>query len=134
MVCLFSELPSECWNLKLVSVHEESVVVQWNRPNITGRPDFYYSVSHSNPNTSDEFAIVEKHLVNSGSVVSYRISNLLPGQMYQLKIIAHNNVSGQDEANNSLRACEVNVTTLDLGEFSCTWNINFIYGVAFLTS
>jgi len=99
-------------------------VVQWRRPNTTGRSDFYYSVSYSNLNRSDEFVVVEKRLVNSSSLVSYRISYLLPSQMYRLRITTHNNVSSQDEANNSLRACEITMTTLGLGEFACTHNLD----------
>ncbi len=64
----FLEPPSEVRNLEVVSSTDTTITLRWTRPLTTGRSDFFYGVSYSDPNNIGEFISSEDNLVtNSGT-------------------------------------------------------------------
>ena len=110
------EPPNQCTNLEVTSASESNIVIQWNRPTIIGRPDYFYKVFRSDPNRLREFIAIEENFISTNSVVTYNVTNLVPFQTYQLRITTHNNVSDQDPTDDGLRVCEVTASTLQVGK------------------
>lgn len=108
--------PSQCTNMSMVSTSETNIVIQWSRPAITGRPDFFYKVFHSDPDRLGEFIAIDERFISNDSIVTYNITNLQPSRTYVMKVQTHNNVSDQDYVNNNMRECNIIASTLRIGE------------------
>ena len=108
--------PNECTNLVVISTSDKNIVIQWNRPTITGGLHLFYKVLRSDLNRLGEFIVVDENFVNTNAVVTYNITNLVPFQMYHLRVTTHNNVSNEDAANDHHRVCEVTASTRQGGD------------------
>ncbi len=77
----------------------------------TGRPDYYYSIEYSDPDTGS-------FIVDSERYVStfYTISDLRPNTPYTVVVTSHNGVSDQDSDNEALRRVSIQTRTSEGGE------------------
>lgn len=85
---------------------DEQVSLYWNRPRLTGRSDFYYTITYSDGET-----VGEHSLRNGLDAVEEIISGLTPATRYTFTVTVHNGVSSQDSSNEHLRRCELTTTT-----------------------
>ena len=93
-----------------------TVTVQWDRPTITGRDDFYYRVEYSDPDNVGIFLTSIANLRRTGFTVSHTITGLRPATEYVIRVSVHNGVSDQDPDVNS-RLQEIKVTTGETSKF-----------------
>ena len=108
--------PSACRNIELVQqrTRGNSITVRWERPEITGRDDFYYNIFHSEDNQT--FTQHNRRpYVKQDALVDYSVSGLQPLTTYTIRVISENGVSGQEEGGQS-RSCEVVAMTGDTSE------------------
>ena len=119
-VCSFSPIkgpPSVCRNLKInpERTRANSVRIEWERPLITGRDDFYYDIYHSDPEQLGNFILHNPNpLVRTSPLVGYTVSGLRPLTDYLVRVTVENGVSEQDTGGEQGRSCEVSVTTGDI--------------------
>lgn len=106
-----SEPPTEVCDLRVTNTNDTSITLEWNRPKITGRNDYYYEIVITD--TSDgTTTTVDSMYSNNGTTVTYVIHNLKPATRYTIAITTHNGVSGQDNENKDRRtATGTGVTT-----------------------
>ena len=88
--------------------------MRWERPEITGRDDFYYNIFYSEDNQT--FTQHNRRpYVKQDTLVDYSVSGLRPLTTYTIRVIPENGVSGQEEGGQS-RSCEVVAMTGDTSE------------------
>ena len=105
---LFSPAPpSGCRNLHVFEERTRSntISVRWERPEITGRDDFYYNIFYSVDNQT-----FTQHNIRPSAkrdlLVDYSLSGLRPLTSYTIRVTAENGVSDQEERGET-RSCEV---------------------------
>ena len=115
---IHSAPPGPVRDLRVTNVTSTNVTVRWTRPEVTGRPDFYYTLQYSDPDNIGEFLpAVPIKIVNSALSVSYTITGLEPYTTYTIRVTSHNGVSDQDTENAALRIVTIQVRTLEGGRF-----------------
>ena len=105
--------PSSCQNIKSLFVGAQSLNVQWERPEITGRDDYYYMLQYT-----DGESVGSNQVINQSQVVSQLITGLKPITEYTITVTVVNGVSDQDKENEFKRMCELMVTTTAGGEYA----------------
>ena len=100
----------------MISVTSTDVKVEWKRPNLTGRADFYYRVYYRELTSFS--GITLGRYVNNSDYVDYTIGGLRPSTQYVIRITVHNGVSDQDVENEQSRMCETVASTTDIGGFT----------------
>ena len=103
-----SEIPNE---LRIVSVCDTSVELEWDKPVDVGRSDYDYDISRKNPDNPDESISIEPHYVDHSDVVRYTVTGLAPSTAYTFIVCVHNGVSEHDSANDKLRIVTQQATT-----------------------
>ena len=123
-------------DLRTTTVTSTSVTVRWTRPEVTGRPDFYYTLQYSDPDNFGEFVPPNPiKIVNSALSVSRTVTGLQPYTTYTIRVTSHNGVSDQDTENAALRIVTIQVRTLEGGKLwilpvnKCTLLISMLYTV-----
>ena len=92
------------------------MTVRWTIPEVTGRPDFYYTLQYSDPDNIGEFLPPNPMMiVNSALSVSHTVIGLQPYTTYTIKVTSHNGVSDQDTENAALRMVDIQVRTREGG-------------------
>ena len=91
------------------------VVITWSRPEIVGRPDYFYVVEVSDPERVCAFNVHNSSYVDTHSQPNYTVSPLVPHTSYVIRVNVHNGVSDQDP-DGHLRICQVEVMTLQGGK------------------
>lgn len=100
--------PSSCLNIGLMNKTDKQVSLYWNRPRLTGRSDFYYTIAYSDGEIVHGRALTQKWLEH------YRRGHfriITPATMYTFAVTVHNGVSSQDSKNEHLRRCELTTNT-----------------------
>lgn len=120
---LASAPPSGCTSTNVISVTATDITVEWKRPDLIGREDFYYSVYYRELTSLS--GITLGPYVNNSDYVDYTIDGLQPSSQYLIKITIHNGVSDQDMENEISRTCETVASTADIGEFTIS-NVNIL--------
>ena len=110
--------PGPVRDLQVTTVTSTSVTVRWTRPEVTGRPDFYYTLQYSDPDNIGDF-LPEIKIVNSALSVLHTVPGLQPFTTYTIRVTSHNEVSDQDTENAALRIVTIQVRTLEGGKFMC---------------
>ncbi len=92
------------------------MTLEWTRPEVTGRDDFYYTyqifdVDHILPDTP-----VRLPFTASSSKITFTENRLRPVTPYTFRIITHNGVSDEDKENAALRRVELVVKTKEGGK------------------
>lgn len=91
--------------------------MRWDRPSITGRDDYYYTVHYSDPDNRTSFLQHNAEpLVKDGSVVEYTLSGLQVLTEFTIRVVVHNGVSEQDPGGMEGRTCEVGGVTGNISE------------------
>ena len=100
------------------STTSDSVTISWDLPSsLGGRIDYYYSIEHSDPRGSACSTITANgSLEDTNSRVTYTVSNLLPFENYNIRVIAHNGVSDQENNTAASRTRSIDVTTRESGK------------------
>ena len=115
--CIHSAPPSHVQGLQTTTVTSTSVTVRWIRPEVTGRPDFYYTLQYSDPDNIGAFLRTNPlRIVNSALSVSHTVTGLQPYTTYTIRVTSHNGVSDQDTENAALRVVTIQVRTLEGGK------------------
>ena len=92
--------PSAPRNLRFIE-QTTSIIVGWSSPTETGgRSDLYYQVKYSNPDNPGAFSA---RLTQS---TRFKITALIPGTLYCIRVSAHSGVSDQDPDGSQLRMVE----------------------------
>ena len=102
--------PSACQYIKTEFVGDQLLNVQWRRPDITGRDDYYYILTYD-----DGKSVGSHSVINKSQVVSQLITDLKPATEYTVTVTLVNGVSDQDKENECKRTCHIRTTTLDGG-------------------
>ena len=89
--------------------------MKWERPLITGRDDFYYTIHYSEDNTTFTQHNINP-LVKTGTQVDYTLSGLKTLTWLTIRVEVHNGVSDQDPEGVEDRKCEVTGLTGDIRE------------------
>jgi hypothetical protein len=89
------------------------LTVEWERPEITGRDDYYYVLQYT-----DGESVGSNQVINRSQVVSQLITGLKPVTKYTIMVTVVNGVSDQDMENEFKRTCELVVTTIEGGSIS----------------
>ena len=108
--------PSACRNLRVnpERTRANSIWIEWERPLITGRDDYYYKIHYSDPNNRGNLILHNPYpLVKMSPLVGYTVSGLKPLTSYTIRVTVENGVSKQDLDKQEQRMCEVNATTGD---------------------
>ena len=115
---IISEPPGPVGNLISTSTTSDSVTISWDRPSsLGGRTDYYYSIEHSDPRGSACSTITtNSRLEDTNSLVTSTVSNLLPFETYNIRVIAHNGVSDQEPHTAALRTRSIDTTTREAGK------------------
>ena len=93
--------------------------MRWDRPSITGRDDFYYTVHYSDPDNNTSFLQHNPQpLVKTGQIVEYTLSGLRVLTEFIIRVVVHNGVSEQDPGGVAGRTCEVEGVTGDIRKLS----------------
>ncbi len=100
----------------MTSISDRDVVIQWNQPSTIGERYFYYKVLYSDLNRPGQFLMHNSSLVNFNSVIAYQVTNLIPFQMYQIRVTTHNNFSDMNSGQVSPKYCEVRTSTRKAGQ------------------
>ena len=87
--------------------------MQWERPENTGRDDYYYTLQYT-----DGESVGSNQVVNRSQVVSQLITGLKPVTEYTITVTVANGVSGLDKENEFKRMCELIITTIEGGEYA----------------
>ena len=101
--------PTSCGNLQVVNdrTRATTMTVRWNRPEITGRDDFYYNIFYSENNQT----FVQhnpRRYIKKDFEVDYSLSGLKPLTKYLIKVVVENGVSDQLlDVSEENRKCEV---------------------------
>ena len=102
--------PSACRNIKSTFIGAQSLNVEWERPEVTGRDDYYYILQYT-----DGESIGSNQVIDRSQVVSQLITGLEPVTRYTITVTVVNGVSNQDMENEFKRRCELMVTTTEGG-------------------
>lgn len=89
---------------------DQEVTLHWSKPLVTGRDDFYYTISYSSGGTTGTHTLT----TDNDPVVDV-IAGLTPATAYTFTVTVENGVSSQDKANEHLRQCILTTTTTDEG-------------------
>ena len=105
--------PVNCKSLQVVAERTQgnTITVRWERPEITGRDDFYYNIFYSEDNQTFT-QHNSRPYVKQDALVDYSVSGLRPLTIYTIRVITENGVSDQDEGRQN-RSCEVVTMTGD---------------------
>ena len=97
-----------------------TITVEWEKPDIIGRPDFYYNIEISDPESISDFILVntEGPFRSDEERIVYGIYNVTPATDYVIKVSTHNDVSAHDYVNDFLRFRKVTTRTKEGSE----WN------------
>jgi hypothetical protein len=87
---------------------DTQIDLQWKKPIITGRNDFYYIIEYSDGETTGKHTIT-----NQMEYVEEVLSNLKPDTMYTFTVTVENGVSDQDTRGKDLRSCKLTATTME---------------------
>ena len=87
--------------------------MKWERPLITGRDDFYYTIHYSEDNKTFTQHNINP-LVKTGTQVEYTLSGLKTLTWLTIRVEVHNGVSDQDQGGVEERRCEVTGLTGDI--------------------
>ena len=93
--------------------------MRWERPEITGRDDFYYNIFYSEDNQTFT-QHNSRPYVKQDSLVDYPVSGLQPLTTYTIRVIPKNGVSDQEEGGRN-RSCEIVAMTGDTSEWTRTF-------------
>ena len=110
------------------STTSDSVTISWDRPSsLGGRTDYYYSIEHSDPRGSASSTVTaNSRLEDVNSHVTYNVSNLLPYETYNIRVIAHNGVSDQEPSTAGSRTRTVDATTNEAGKGRLFYEFFFV--------
>ena len=118
--------PTACRNLRVNvdRTRANSIRIEWERPLITGRDDYYYNVHYSDPDQPGNF-IQHNHnpFVTISPLVGYSVSGLSPLTNYTILVTVENGVSDQAIGEQFQRSCEVTATTGDIRTYVIRYNI-----------
>ena len=89
------------------------ITITWDKPELTGRDDFYYMIYYKQLSSINDSAAVT--YVNNSNPIEYRFDGLQPSTEYKFRITVHNGVSNQDLMNEESRTCETIASTADIG-------------------
>ena len=104
--------PTACQNIEIISIGNQSITVQWEKPIIIGRDDFYYILNYSDGESGGLIQVI-----NQSQVVSQQITTLKPSTEYTITVTVVNGVSNQDIENEFKRMCRIAVSTLEGGAY-----------------
>ena len=105
-----------------------TITILWEKPLLTGRPDYYYNVYYSDPDLPGSFILHNLNpLVKSFPLVSYSVSGLRPMTSYTVRVSVLNGVSGQDPDGEEDRRCEVTTTTGDISMYLASTVVRDVY-------
>ncbi len=90
--------------------------MRWERPEITGRDDFYYNIFYSEDNQTFT-QHNSRPYVKQDSLVDYSVSGLRPLTTYTIRVIPENGVSDQEDGGQN-RSCDVVTMTGDTSEWT----------------
>ena len=91
-----------------------TITVRWERPEITGRDDFYYNIFYSVDNQTFTQHNTRPY-AKQNLLVDYSLSGLRPLTSYTIRVTAENGVSDQEERGET-RSCEVAGRTGDISK------------------
>ena len=114
--------PSACRNIKSTFIGAQSLNVEWERPEVTGRDNYYYVLQYT-----DGESVGSNQVINQSQVVSQLITGLKPVTKYTITVTVVNGVSNQDKENEFKRRCELMVTTVEGGIYMYLHIIATIY-------
>ncbi len=108
--------PGPITDLKTTANTSTSVTLEWTRPEVTGRDDFYYTYQifdpdHILPDTPRRLSFNA-----SSPTITYTEDRLRPVTPFTFRIITHNGVSDEDKENAALRKVELVVKTKEGGK------------------
>ena len=108
--------PGPVTDLKTTANTSTSVTLEWTRPEVTGRDDFYYTYQifdpdHILPDTPRRLSFTA-----SSPTITYTEDRLRPVTPFTFRIITHNGVSDEDKENAALRKVELVVKTKEGGK------------------
>ena len=114
---IHSAPPGPVQDLRTTTVTITSVTIQWTRPEVTGRSDFYYTLQYTDPDNVGVFLTANPmRIVNFALSVSHTITGLQPYTTYTIRVTSHNGVSDQDTENAALRIVTIQVRTQEGGK------------------
>ncbi len=88
------------------------MTLEWTRPEVTGRDDFYYTYQIFD----SDHILPDTPITLPFTAFSYTEERLRPVTPYTFRIITHNGVSDQDKENAALRKVELVVKTKEGGK------------------
>ncbi len=108
--------PGPVTDLKTTANTSTSVTLEWTRPEVTGRDDFYYTYQiidrdHILPDTPRRLSFTA-----SSPTITYTEDRLRPVTPFTFRITTHNGVSDEDKENAALRKVELVVKTKEGGK------------------
>ncbi len=108
--------PNNCTSLQVVArrTRGNTITVRWERPEITGRDNFYYNIFYSEDNQTFT-QHNSRPYVKQDALVDYSVSGLQPLTTYTIRVIPENRVSDQEEGRQG-KSCEVVAMTGDTSE------------------
>ncbi len=129
---IYTAPPNNCKSLQAVAerTRGNTITVRWERPEITGRDDFYYNIFYSEDNQTFT-QHNSRPYVKQDALVDYSVSGLQPLTTYTIRVIPENGVSGQEEVGQS-RSCEVVARTGDTSEWTSVTILYYVYIAIYL--
>ncbi len=92
------------------------MTLEWTRPEVTGRDDFYYTYQIFDVDGILRDNPVRLPFTASSSKITFTEKRLQPVTPYTFRIITHNGVSDEDKENAALRKVELVVKTEEGGK------------------
>ncbi|XP_064385046.1 sushi, von Willebrand factor type A, EGF and pentraxin domain-containing protein 1-like isoform X2 [Halichondria panicea] len=103
--------PGPVTDLKTTANTSTSVTLEWTRPEVTGRDDFYYTYQIFDPNHILPDTPRRLSFTASSPKITYTEDRLRPVTPFTFRITTHNGVSDEDKENAALRKVELVVKT-----------------------
>lgn len=99
--------------LRSIDADSMSITLEWRRPLVTGRDDFYYQILVTELGKAE--IVVDEMLVNGDSVVVHIVKGLRPFTNYSITVVTHNGVSGMDPDGAITRMVTIRAATTEGG-------------------
>ncbi len=108
--------PGPVTDLKTTANTSTSVTLEWTRPEVTGRDDFYYTYQIFDPDRILRDTAVRLPYTASSPKITFQVTSLRPVTPFTFRITTHNGVSDEDKENAALRKVELVVKTREDGK------------------
>lgn len=118
--CFFSNVasPDPVRDLSTERSDSNSITVSWEKPENTGRNDYYYQIIATDTNL--EVVHAKDNFINTADTVEYTVPGLKPVTIYIISVVTHNGVSDQDSTSEGHRTVQVRGSTGEGGKTSST--------------